>query len=414
VIILIIVSVNFLYLYSSLGVSEFSYKMSVCPTLLKDIRKTAIHNHQKNIGNGSYNRYDVLSDRPRTFSTGKRPRSSDTDGDQIPKTPKLDSNTIFSQLSGQDEALKEMEKHVKELDSLNSNPDIPKDPRITCLSAIIKLLVIAQGSLTSTVLDSVKILENKQPPGKSSNASIPLPGFKKGSGKASSAVPDSPDIPPEKVLKKKVQQTLRDAEKRTVLFNLNLGTAPMMNKTSISKQVTVAISNKVKTGKHDYHIGDAEDVLDDILSCSKLEFLGNTTKKYFNNKNLNDPMNDKMYSIPVRMDFKDRDTRMQSEIHLRKICKVSCSVPYPKKLQQMIGDLVKAGKGRFLDFFIRTKVNIDKMMVEAHDKTGEGWVDLNLVRPIPLNILDNNPLSFSNFQTVQQEMEDADEEVSLF
>jgi hypothetical protein len=58
-------------------------------------------------------------------------------------------------------------------------------------------------------------------------------------------------------------------------------------------------------------------------------------------------------------------------------------------------------------------VNIDKLTVEAHAKTSEGWVDLNLTRPIPLNILDNNPLSFSNSQSQQQDMEDADEEISL-
>jgi AAA+ ATPase superfamily predicted ATPase len=105
---------------------------------------------------------------------------------------------------------------------------------------------------------------------------------------------------------KKVKQTLRDAEKKTVLFNLNLGKNQVMNKETLSKKVTESLCSTVKAGNHDFDIADAEEVLDDILSCSKLEFLGTTSKLYFNNRNPNDPMNNNMYTLPVRMDFKDR------------------------------------------------------------------------------------------------------------
>jgi hypothetical protein len=72
------------------------------------------------------------------------------------------------------------------------------------------------------------------------------------------------EISSEEALKRKVKGAIKEAEEKTLNFNLNLGTSQMMNKDSISRN---------KKGEHDYDINDAEDVIDDILSCSKFEFL---------------------------------------------------------------------------------------------------------------------------------------------
>jgi hypothetical protein len=166
-----------------------------------------------------------------------------------------------------------------------------------------------------------------------------------------------------------------------------MGTCPVMNKATLSRKLTESLATAVKSGKHDYHIGDAEEVLDDILSCSKLEFLGSGSKLFFNSKNENDPRNNKMHTIPVRMDFEDRETRFEAEVMLRKLCKVNCSVPYPKRMRTILLELVNKGKAYYPNSFIRTKVNVDKLTVEAHAKTANGWVDLGLKQKIPLDIL---------------------------
>jgi hypothetical protein len=94
-----------------------------------------------------------------------------------------------------------------------------------------------------------------------------------------------------------------------------------------------------------------------------------------------------MYTVPVRMDFKDRETRFEAEIMLKKICKVNCSVPYPKRMPTLLNDLVQKGKSLQPDCFIRTRVNVENLTVEVHAKTASGWLDLNLKQGIPLNIL---------------------------
>jgi hypothetical protein len=360
----------------------FHNKMSVRPTLLKDLRRTAIEQHQTKTGTGNYNRWDVLSTRGRTFSAGKRPLDSTgpIEG-TAPKTPKLDSNLIFSQLKDQDTVLSDLDKALCDLDKPT---DSPPDPRIDAIVAVLKLLGKSQKNLTSALMDSAKLKDSSTP--------TVVPSVPAGAKKNATPTPlaPAPAPAPADLAAKKVKQVLRDAEKKTVIFNLNLGSHPAMNKDTLSRKVTESLSAAAKSGKHDYNVTDAEEVLDDILSCTKLEFLGTQSKLFFNNRNTADSRNNKMYTLPVRMDFKDRDSRFEAEVMLRKICKVNCSVPYPKKMRQLLNELVTAGKRVQPESFIRTKVNVETLTVEAHAKTSTGWLDLGLKRNIPLDILDNS------------------------
>jgi hypothetical protein len=363
--------------------------MSVRPTLTKDIRKTAIQQHQANKGKGNYNSFQPLTPKGRTFSFGKRQLdSTDNDHAQSAKTPKLDSSTIFSQLKDQDSILSDLDSELAKLAAIDS--DQPKDPRLDGLCRIVSLMAKSQKNLTSAILDAAKISEGSSgaAPALAPGGEKSLPIGSQGSAPAPGRKKPAEPISESEAASKKVKQVLRDAEKKTVLFNLNLGKNPIMNKESLSCKVTESLVSSVRTGLHDYHIGDAEVVLDDILSCTKLEFLGNSTKLFYNHRNPNDSRNNSMYTVPVRMDFKDKESRFEAEIMLRKVCKVNCSVPYLKKLRSMLGDLVKQGKQLQPDCFIRTKVNVDKLFVEVHAKTASGWLDLGIKKDIPLNILD--------------------------
>ena len=69
-----------------------------------------------------------------------------------------------------------------------------------------------------------------------------------------------------------------------VKINLDLGPVPTINKDTLSRKVTIALSDKAKAGNHDYNLTDAEDTIDDVLSCSKLEFMGSSTRSFHNRK----------------------------------------------------------------------------------------------------------------------------------
>jgi rRNA maturation endonuclease Nob1 len=357
--------------------------MPVRPVLLKDLRRTAVQQHQLSVGTGDYNRYSPLDPRARTFSYGKRKLETDVnDVNNAPKTPRFDSSVVFEQLKGQELVLEEVKSTLGKLDecSLEGENCSPKvKEAFGIIGCALKLLFKSHENLTSAVVDSLKVKPaasntqqgKQQVPSKVSN---PSEVERRAQAEAAAA--------------KKVKQAIREAEKKTILFNLDLGKVPTMNRDTLARKVAMAVSNKVNNGKHDYDIKDAEEVMDDILSCSKLEFLGTTTKTFHNDKNPSDSRNNAMCTMPVRVEFKDRDTRIQAETHFRKICGFSCSVPYPKRLRTLMNSLVAEGKKVMPNSFIRTRVNADNLTIDVHAKTSDGWKDLNLSTTIPLNICD--------------------------
>ena len=408
--------------------------MSVRPTLLKDLRRTAITNHQHHTGTGNYNRFSALAPDPpqrnRTYSQGKRQLSQDEFCilQDPPKTPRMDSNVVFAQLKEQDALLAEaktlLEVAAKTGEDCFSATDGGLGTAFSSLTKVLAIVLKSQENLTSALVDSVKVTSypknnsHAYTTNPTPAATIPLqppPRGRTNSFRNTAKVP-VPELAPEEMARRKVKQVLREAEKKSLLFNLDLGTAPTMNKDTLSRKVTMALIGKASEGKHDYHIGDAEDVIDDILSCTKLEFLGSTTRKFYNNRDKKDPRNGKMCTLPVRMDFKDRDTRIQAEINMRQICQVSCSTPYPKRLRTMLSELVVRGKLDSPENFIRTRVNIDKLTIDAQAKVKGTWVDLGLQRDIPLDILDRvftEPIKKSTTDSTTDNTEEMEEEESI-
>jgi len=384
--------------------------MSVRPILLKDIRRTAIYPHQNNTGKGNYNRFGPL-DRNRTFSAGKRQLSTSDGGEShvSAKTPKLDANMIFAQLKDQDaifaEAKTLLDTAVKAGEDSFSATDGGIGSCISGLTKVLALVLKSQENLTSVLIDSAKL--STATPTSAPKVPVNLQVQNDFRNRSNSIRPTTAPLTAEEVAAKKVKHAIREAEKKTLVFNLDLGTAPTMNKETLSRKVTMALSTKCSAGGHDYHIGDAEEVLDDLLSCSKLEFLGSSSRKYLNNNNDKDPLNGKMCTMPVRFDFKDRETRIQAEISLRKICQVRCSTPYPKKLRQLLNKLVTDGKKVVPEkTFIRTRVNVDKLCVDVHARIGDSWKDLAMSTKIPLDILDSVFSGFNNNLTAEQMEED--------
>jgi hypothetical protein len=90
-----------------------------------------------------------------------------------------------------------------------------------------------------------------------------------------------------------------------------------------------------------------------------------------------------MCTVPVKLIFKGKDERMMAEQTLRKVCKVRCSTPYPKKLRTMIRTLVDEGKAAKPGHFVRVRVHPDTLTLDAFASVDGNWVDLKLERNIP-------------------------------
>jgi hypothetical protein len=196
---------------------------------------------------------------------------------------------------------------------------------------------------------------------------------------------------------KEFKEAVRDAEKSTLIFNLNLGTVPLINKDTMSTKVTKALQEKAakKEGKNtSIPSNDTILAIDDVLSIVKgMNFYGKTTKSYSNPR---DKSSGAYCTIPVRYDFTDKESRIYAESVLRDKCKVSCTTPYPLMLRETIKQIVEQTKAVNPGHFVKVNVYTDTMtlrvskrpMLAEGDKGKKTWSYVGEPIPIPTECLD--------------------------
>jgi hypothetical protein len=107
---------------------------------------------------------------------------------------------------------------------------------------------------------------------------------------------------------KRYKDAIRDAERSTLVLNLNMGRIPLMNKDTMAKKATLALTAAVAAKqKSKTSVPDAEAVatIDDVLSVVKnYSFYGTGTKTY---KNERDELSGSYCTAPVKYEFKDKE-----------------------------------------------------------------------------------------------------------
>ena len=123
-------------------------------------------------------------------------------------------------------------------------------------------------------------------------------------------------------------------------------------------------------------------VLEDTLSVMKgMEFFGKVTKPYNNAKNVSDALNGKYCTLPVKMVFKDKDSKVRAEAVLRKTCKLQCTTPYPPHLRKLIKETIDSYTvhctGKFPDSFIQVWVDPEgeKLVLSRKNKEDGKWTN---------------------------------------
>jgi hypothetical protein len=201
-------------------------------------------------------------------------------------------------------------------------------------------------------------------------------------------VPD-PEPDPEKT---RFREAISEAEKSTLLFNLDLGKVPLINQDAISTKVTKALTEMAAAAdkcKGKIPTDDTVSALDDVLSVVEgMKFFGKTTRSFRSDVN---PNSGAYCTLPVRYDFADKDTRIFAETVLRDKCKVKCATPYPAIVRECVKQIVDQVKNKYPNTFV--KVNIDthnmcfrvyrRPMVDKNYKGKKDWVRFDDTIPIP-------------------------------
>jgi hypothetical protein len=203
-----------------------------------------------------------------------------------------------------------------------------------------------------------------------------------GAGSTVFAAPKNNDPPEIRHFK----DTIREAEKSTLIFNLDMGRVPLLNSETISKRATLALTTMAaKVDKSNTSIPNQDSIsaIDDVLSVTKgMSFFGKATKTYNNAK---DSASGSFCTVPVKYDFKDRETRIQAEAILRKTCNINCATPYPPILRECIKQTTAYFRTKTESEFVRVSVDIAKLALRAQTKRNKDdrwiWIDESIRIP---------------------------------
>jgi hypothetical protein len=189
------------------------------------------------------------------------------------------------------------------------------------------------------------------------------------------------------------QDAVKHSERSTLIFNLDLGRHKTLNANTILRKATVALSEaaaEVEGNKGKPPSKEAISALDDVISVTEnVTLFGKVTKPYVNKADPKDPKNRTFFTLPVRYDFKDRDTKNEAERILRDTCKIECTTPYPIILRHCIRHVIDHMRKEFPGDFIKVTVDsANRSLNVSRRKKGEGWFKMNDPIKLPVEVLD--------------------------
>jgi len=312
---------------------------------------------------GSTNRFAALRDRSRSVSTGPATkRGPEEEAGNEGKAARLD-NTAFEQMEKVETMLQKGKETVMTLSLEVNKMDAPQDMK-DMMGKVVNLMAHMVGTveaLASTVVDAEKVRAGRSSESKGGESS-------KDNGKEAKQPPS-----PEDIRKKKFAQAVKEAEKSVLVFGLDLGKVPIMNRQTLAASVTRDIAAKAAVVDKQENGRPKEDtvvILDDTLSMMKgMDFFGKTTK----------PAKDKegkdsgFHTMPVSMQFRDKDSKIRAEQVFRQNCGIRCSTPYPPRLRDLMRNVLNEQKALAKDSFIQVKVDLDTMSLKVSRRTGNLW-----------------------------------------
>jgi hypothetical protein len=188
---------------------------------------------------------------------------------------------------------------------------------------------------------------------------------------------------------RKFGEAIKDAERSTLCFNLDMGNLPIMNKHTISEKASLALAKMAAAAENrNFPSPDKIEALDDITSMvTNMELYGSSTKQYTGKDSTGS------CTVPVRYQFKDRDQKTFAEKTLRDFCKVKCSTPYPAIVRECIKQVVDHVREAYPKDFVRVSVITKEFSLKVSRRPpGKDlpWYDYPDLLRLPNEALDVN------------------------
>jgi hypothetical protein len=189
---------------------------------------------------------------------------------------------------------------------------------------------------------------------------------------------------------KKFVQEVREAERSSLIFKTNMGPVPIMNPDTMKKNFTLDLVEKAAAVEKRPSGRPSKEVssqLDDALEMvTKMDFFGKETKKA--KKKGNPAEEENFCTIPVRLFFKDKDTRNSADGKLRLLCGTSGTIPYHRTLRTVINKTIEDAKAKYQNSYIQVKVDVENFRLKVSRRTGGVWFNNIKTVDLPDSVLD--------------------------
>jgi hypothetical protein len=190
------------------------------------------------------------------------------------------------------------------------------------------------------------------------------------------------------------RDAVKAAESSTLVFNLDMGKVPIMNQETMSNKATMALVTMAASREEgNFTSTPCEDTLtaiDDTLSiATKISFYGKKTKSYINPK---DHRSGSFCTVPVKYEFRNKETRIEAEKVFMDKCGAHCAIPYPPILRECIKQVVDKVKKDYPDNQVKVAVDTKTLSLRVSRRVKkvenpDKWNAFDVNIPLPKEVL---------------------------
>jgi hypothetical protein len=188
--------------------------------------------------------------------------------------------------------------------------------------------------------------------------------------------------------KRELIDALAAAERTAILFDANLGSVPIANRSKLNHALSSGIraSALALAEREGHDPAEAVRVADDALSLvADMAFLGQSSKPV--NKKFN-PSGD-FHTLPIKLEFEDRGARIHFERTMRERCGIRASMSLPQPVRDAQKKFLESLKPSYPDQIVVVRVDTQKLRFNAFHKVDGApeWIRCAESRGIPFNIM---------------------------
>ena len=196
--------------------------------------------------------------------------------------------------------------------------------------------------------------------------------------------------PPPPPGRRELVDALKKSEKEAVVFGVNLGAVGMAHRGTLNANFTTDLQRKVvekAEGKPEAGVRESLRIVEDALSCAEsVDFMGPRSNPYVNQR---EGATGSFCSMPVKLSFQDRDTRINFERTVRENTGLRVIQSLPKPVREEMALFRKAMECRYPGKIILARPNVRSLEFTALMKNDgdKKWVECQETVPIPIGVM---------------------------